>query len=109
MNQPTLQHEDATIGQKLFLAVELSGKSWALVFGNGHRTREISVDVGNIDAIVTEASKARLKFGLPEGCEVFSCHEAGRDGFCVHRALEARGIKSLVVDSASIEVDRRMR
>lgn len=109
MNQPTLQHEDTTSGQKLFVALELSGKSWTLLFGNGQRVREISVDVGDIDAILTEAGKARLKFGLPDNCEIVSCQEAGRDGFWVHRALEAKGIKSLVVDSASIEVDRRMR
>ena len=38
-----------------------------------------------------------------------SCYEAGRDGFWIHRALTARGIANRVVDSASIEVNRRAR
>ena len=38
-----------------------------------------------------------------------SIHEAGLDGFWVHRLLEANGMESHVVDAASIEVDRRSR
>jgi transposase len=35
--------------------------------------------------------------------------EAGRDGFWIHRLLEAAGIQSQVVDPASIAVSRRYR
>jgi transposase len=38
-----------------------------------------------------------------------SCYEAGRDGFWIHRGLEADGIENHVVDSSSIEVNRRKR
>jgi transposase len=38
---------------------------------------------------------------------VISIHEAGLDGFWVHRFLEAHGIESHVVDAASIAVNRR--
>ncbi|MBV8263238.1 MAG: transposase, partial [Candidatus Eremiobacteraeota bacterium] len=38
-----------------------------------------------------------------------SIHEAGLDGFWVHRMLETNGIESHVVDAASIAVDRRSR
>ena len=38
-----------------------------------------------------------------------SCYEAGRDGFWLHRYLQSRGIDNVVVDSASLEVDRRLR
>jgi len=40
---------------------------------------------------------------------VRSCYEAGRDGFWLHRFLEAQGIDNVVIDSASIEVNRRKR
>ena len=40
---------------------------------------------------------------------VVSCYEAGRDGFWLHRFLHAHGIENRVVDSASIEVNRRAR
>ena len=35
--------------------------------------------------------------------------EAGRDGFWVHRMLEAHGVRSFVVDPSSIAVNRRSR
>jgi transposase len=35
--------------------------------------------------------------------------EAGRDGFWVHRSLEAHGTRSLVVDPSSIALNRRSR
>lgn len=43
------------------------------------------------------------------GVRMVSCYEAGRDGFWLHRFLEAQGIENRVVDSSSIEVDRRQR
>jgi hypothetical protein len=41
--------------------------------------------------------------------QIASIYEAGLDGFCVHRLLEANGVESHVVDAASIAVDRRSR
>ena len=40
---------------------------------------------------------------------VRSCYEAGRDGFWLHRYLTSIGIDNRVVDSSSIEVNRRQR
>jgi transposase len=40
---------------------------------------------------------------------VVSCYEAGREGFFLHRYLESRGIRNVVVDASSIEVSRRRR
>jgi transposase len=38
-----------------------------------------------------------------------SCYEAGREGFWLHRCLQGHGITNHVVDSSSIEVNRRRR
>ena len=38
-----------------------------------------------------------------------TCYEAGRDGFWLHRYLARGGIVNRIVDSASIEVNRRRR
>ena len=46
---------------------------------------------------------------MPEEAEVRSCYEAGRDGFWLHRYLMSRGIRNVVLESSSIEVDRRAR
>ena len=54
-----------------------------------------------------EAAKAR--FGLPAQTSVVSCHEAGRDGFWVHRWRQRQGVENQIIDSSSIEVPRRAR
>ena len=56
-----------------------------------------------------EIAEAKRKLGLAADARVVSCYEAGRDGFWLHRALQANGVESLVVDSSSIEVPRRAR
>jgi transposase len=38
-----------------------------------------------------------------------SCYEAGREGFWLHRFLQAQGLSNHVVDSSTIEVNRRKR
>jgi transposase len=53
--------------------------------------------------------KPHKRFSLPETTSVLSCYEAGRDGFWLHRYLQAHGIANLIDDSASIEVNRRAR
>jgi transposase len=40
---------------------------------------------------------------------VLSCYEAGREAFWLHRYLLSEGIENIIVDSASIEVNRRSR
>jgi transposase len=54
-------------------------------------------------------AQARVRFAVGVEAPVVSCYEAGRDGFWIHRALTVRGIQNRVVDSASIEVNRRAR
>jgi transposase len=56
-----------------------------------------------------EIADAKQSFGLPADAAVHSCYEAGRDGFWLHRWLEAEGVANRVVDSSSIEVPRRLR
>ena len=45
----------------------------------------------------------------PKPTPVVSCDEAGREGFWLHRFLQTHGITNQVVDSSSIEVNRRKR
>ncbi len=63
----------------------------------------------HLEALWDEVARAKKRFGLPEDTVVYSCYEAGRDGFWLHRYLTAHGIHNRVVDSASIEVKRRGR
>jgi transposase len=95
----------------LFLSLELGQKEWKLGFltGLGRRPRQRVVKAADVDAVDDEIRRAKRRFKLPEDVEVVSCYEAGRDGFWIHRFLEAIGVTNHVVDSSSIEVKRRQR
>lgn len=96
--------------QALYASLELSSSSWKVAISDGTRTgRVVSVVGGDIEALLGQLEVARERFGLAKGCRVLVCQEAGRDGFWIHRALEKAGLESLVVDSSSIEVNRRAR
>jgi transposase len=102
---------DTTVSSKLYLALELSNAEWKLGFtiGLGQAPRLRILKARNLDGLEREIELAKERFGLPKEAAVFSCYEAGRDGFWLHRFLEANGVNNLVVDSASIEVSRRFR
>jgi transposase len=95
----------------LYLAFELGWTSWKLAFtiGSGQKPRLRSIAARDLNTLMVEIQNAKRRFGLPEETPVISCYEAGRDGFWLHRYLEHHGIENLVVDAASIEVNRRHR
>jgi transposase len=95
----------------LYLAFELGWTSWGLAFSTAQAAppRRVSIPARNLGALAREIARARRRFGLPDDAAVRSCYEAGRDGFWLHRFLTAQGIDNVVVDSSSIEVDRRAR
>jgi len=99
------------ITEVLYLAFELSQKQWKLGFtiGIGQPPRIRNITARDLNALHWEIRQARQRFHLPENTSVVSCYEAGRDGFWVHRYLQQQGIANLIVDSASIEVNRRMK
>ena len=101
----------ATDGALLYLALELSQRGWTLAFttGRGQVARIRKIAAGALEALEAEIARARRRFALPATAPVVSCYEAGRDAFWVHRALLARGRGNVVVDAASIEVNRRQR
>jgi transposase len=78
-----------------------------LRLGRPARRREIPARASVVLGREFEAAKQRL--GLPEDAPVRSCYEAGRDGFWLHRCLTSMGVENVVVESSSIEVDRRRR
>jgi transposase len=95
----------------LFLAFELGQNTWKLGFtiGMAQQPRARTIPAGALDPLQQEIARAKQRFGLPEAARVVSCYEAGRDGFWLHRALVAHGVTNHVIDSASIEVNRRQR
>jgi transposase len=100
------------IAETLLLALDLGNATWKLGFtvgGPAGPPRIRTIAARDLVGLRTELAAAKRRFRLPAEAPVVSCYEAGRDGFWVHRALSTLGVSNLVVDSASIEGNRRGR
>ena len=111
MNAPgAAQGKHAVEASDLYMAFELGEKDWKLSLGDGARSpSRYTVAAGDTAALLECIAKAKARCALAPEARVASCYEAGRDGFWLHRWLIAHGIDNIVVDSASIEVNRRAR
>ena len=101
--------DNTTKERVLYMALELSQNKWKLGFSDGEKERFKSIDARNLEQLQEEIEKARLRFHLDDDVRIVSCYEAGRDGFWLHRYLLNHKIENIVVDSSSIEVNRRKR
>ena len=110
-NTTTREKHDSTNAPVLYVAFELGKNKWKLGFttGFGQKPREKNILARDRGAVLREVTRTKKKFALPEDCTVKSCYEAGRDGFWLDRFLKAEGIENIVVDSASIEVNRKKK
>jgi transposase len=97
--------------ETMYVAFELSRKQWKLGFSDGRKPqiRQVTIKAGDLGSCGKEVAKAKQRLGMKEMAEVRSCYEAGREGFWPHRMLRGMGIENIVVDAASIEVNRRQR
>jgi transposase len=95
----------------LLMAFELGERSWKLGFRRrvDDRPRVRTVPARALEAVEAEVAATKRRWQLPADAPVTSCYEAGRDGFWLHRWLVAHGVLNYVVDSASIEVNRRAK
>jgi transposase len=93
------------------MAFELGQAEWKLGFsiGFGQDPRIRTIKARNLRSLCSEIETAKKRFDLPADTPVLSCYEAGRDGFWLHRYLQSIGIENQVVDSSSIEVNRKAR
>jgi len=105
------RHVEYTSDPVLLLALELSASKWKVgtTVGLGQKPREKTIDAGDLDGLLEEIGEAKERFGLPGEARIVSCYEAGRDGFWIHRWLDAQGVESVVIDPASVQVDRRKK
>jgi len=111
MAQTTQRESTTAASGRLFVALELSKETWKLGFTTSRtkKARIRDVKARDLPGFLAEVQAAKKRLGLREETPVKTCYEAGRDGFWIHRFLEAQGIVNLIVDPASIEVDRRSR
>jgi len=95
----------------LYLAFELGNTEWKLAMTTSVDRIPLvrTMPARGLTTLETEIARAKAHFGLPRSAPVRSCYEAGRDGFWLHRYLVSRGNANHIVDSSSIEVNRRRR
>jgi transposase len=97
----------------IFLALELSGMCWlvALHAPDADKVERHRLAAGAAAELLALIARVRARVERRFGAKprVTSCYEAGRDGFWLHRLLEAKGVASHVMDPTSLQVDRRAR
>ena len=81
MSQTASRGDSTAVGSGLFVALELGWTRWRLAFGSamGQKVWQITIAAREVVALSEAIRKARQRLGLPEGCPVFSCYEAGRE------------------------------
>lgn len=111
MTGTTRKGKDTSGTAVLHVALELDDLRWTVTMATaiGRRPRQRRVRPRDRAAVLREIEETKCRFGLPENVRVVSCYEAGREAFWLHRWLESEGIENRVVDSSSIEVNRRKR
>jgi transposase len=106
---PAADHEDV----RVLASIELSLKRWRVASVSPDVDKISRIDVAGGDAagllqrLERWGAECARRLGRPVGVTV--CYEAGRDGFWLARYLEAHGIAVLVIDPASLQVNRRAR
>ncbi len=111
MDPVTTRKGDASEAPVLYMAIEIGERQWKLGFsiGMGQRPRIRVVASRDLERLAAEIRAAKARFKVLEDAPVLSCYEAGRDAFWPHRALTRLSVQNIVVDSSSIEVNRRAR
>jgi transposase len=98
---------------RLFCAVELSKNSWLLgiQFPDREKASVYPLKGGDSEGLMAKLVAACDRWTKVSGKKpsIILCYEAGYDAFWLARFLQARGIECLVVDSASMQVNRRSR
>lgn len=105
----TTRRSDPTASETcLFVAFELGEKEWKIAWSTalGEKPRLHTLRARGTQRLLEWIRKAQREMNA---ARIASCYEAGRDGFWLHRFLCANEIENRIVDSASIEVNRRAR
>ncbi len=107
---------EATVPSKstlLHCALELSKSSWllAIQFLDRPQPSLYRIKGGDAAGLMAQLLIARDRCAMATGetPSITLCYEIGYDAFWLARFLMARGIECLVVDPASLKVDRRGR
>ncbi len=95
----------------IYAALELSKNSWLLAIqapGRGNPSLH-PIKGGDAEGLMTKLDAVRDRVAKVTGQTptITLCYEAGYDGFWLARFLKQRGVDCLVMDPASLQIDRR--
>jgi transposase len=97
----------------LFCALELSKNTWLLgiQFADREQPSVYPIKGGDSEGLMAKLRMASDRCAKLSGKKptILLCYEAGYDAFWLARFLKAHGIECLVIDSASMQVNRRSR
>ena len=103
----------ADLGNTLYGSMELSKKTWllAIQFPDRPQPSLYPIEGGNTEDLMAKLAAASDRWAKVIGkrSSITLCYEAGYDAFWLARFLKTRGIECLVVDAASLQVNRRGR
>jgi transposase len=97
----------------IFISVEMSRSKWVIGVHTSW-TDKIglhTVTCGDVDAVLEVIRREGAKFAAvkDDNPTVIVCYEAGFEGFWLYRRLSTLGIRVVVIDPASLLVDRRAK
>jgi transposase len=96
-------------------SLELADKSWKVAVTDGRRPHPavFKVDVPalwpRLEELLSRLDELKRRWGLPAQCQVVLIYEAGQDCFWIARALQAKGVRVVVIDAASVQVPRHAK
>lgn len=111
--ETTITTPDETTGGDIFVSVEMSRSKWVIGIHTplADKIALHAIACGDVDALLALIEQARVKL-VANGSNSPSamiCYEAGYEGFWLYRRLAALGIRVVVIDPASLLVDRRAK
>jgi transposase len=98
----------------IFVSLDMGRSKWVVTSlspGRGERMSQHGITAGDVGGLLALFADLRRRAKARTGLHhpLIAIHEAGLDGFWLHRVLEQEGVESHVVDAASIAAPRRRR
>lgn len=113
-----IEHSAAAEGRAapqptIFVAIEMSRSRWVVACHTplADKIGCNAVAWGDVPALraLIDRQRARAERALGVVPEVLCCYEAGYEGFWLQRLLSAAGLRTLVIDPASLLVSRKSK
>ena len=89
----------------LYLSFEFNNAKWKLAFSDRKKIGIVTIDSRNMMQLQGAIRKAKFHFSFSKTVRIVSCCGTGRDGFWLHQNLLRLGIRNIVADLTSININ----